>query len=133
MVINKGNSELVSRVPHINEILSTHKPSILVINELNLHHLDNVTKNLFPGYKLLQDSLSKNQIKSRTGMLVDKNLKFTRRNDLESPDIATIWIQLKQPKKSTVDTGPLQAISVTGNKFTGNPLPPKAQMECNFG
>ena len=99
MLINKSNSDLFSRVPDINNLLNIHKPSIMVINELNLHYNDNVSSKLFPGYKLLQDKLSTSQIKSRTGMLIDVNIKFTRREDLETKNLSTIWIQLKQPGK----------------------------------
>ena len=92
--LNKGDAQLSKRVPHINAILEQYKPNILILNELNLHHMDTITGKLLPGYKLLTDNLNTTDTRSRTGMLIQTDLKHTRRQDLESPGTSTIWIQL---------------------------------------
>ena len=122
MLINKANSDLHSRIPEINSILSQHKPSFLVINELNLHHNDKISSKLFPGYTLVQDNLHLTNIKSRTGILVDKNIKFSRRKDLESQEISTVWLQLKQPnKKVLLIQGLYRQFNLLGNETQGTP------------
>ena len=71
--LNKGNAELESRVQHINSVLNEYKPSILSLNELNLHNYDKITPKQFPGYKLESDGLAKSYWKDRTGVLISNN------------------------------------------------------------
>ena len=98
--LNKGNSNLINRVEHINNILITDKPDIIVINELNLYQKDLSVKYLFPNYNMEHDSLDKLDKCARTAILIHRNLKYKRRRDLEASGISSVWIQLNQVSKS---------------------------------
>ena len=92
--LNKGNSDLFSRVPHINEILTKYKPQLLILNELNLHCRDTVTPKLFPQYKLVVDNLRELDGVGRTGILVHNTLNYKRRTELETKGTSTIWLEI---------------------------------------
>ena len=100
--IHKGDSHLENRTEHINEILSKHKPHIMVINELNVRLNDTITKNSFGNYKLETDNLEIVDKVSRTGILIHPDINFRRRRDLETPGTSTIWIQLSHPGRKPV-------------------------------
>ena len=95
--INKGVSELSSRLDHINDIIEQHNPKVVVINELNSPSTDNVTRLQFPGFTLETDNLDIIDNTSRTGVLIHKDLHYSRRLDLETPGTSMIWIQFKYP------------------------------------
>ena len=95
--INKGTSELNQKIVQINDIIHRFKPQILVINELNLTSNDTMTRNMFTGYNLETDNLDIIDKMSRTGVLIQKNLHYKRRHDLEINGISTVWLQLQHP------------------------------------
>ena len=70
MNLNKGDSLLPNRVPHINNLIYLYKPTIFSINKLNLQNNDSVTPQAFPDYVLEFDNLINTDLMSRTGMLV---------------------------------------------------------------
>ena len=100
--VNKGDSYLYNRTEQINDILNEHKPHLMIINELNVHLNDNITKNSFGIYKLETDNLEVVDKLSRTGILVHPDIKFKRRRDLESQGTSTIWLQLSHPGRKSV-------------------------------
>ena len=91
--LNKGNSDLNSKVQEINNLLVQYKPHILILNELNLDHRDKVTPKMFPQYTLEVDNLREVDGLARTGILIHKTINFKRRHDLETSGISTVWIQ----------------------------------------
>ena len=120
MQLNKGDSELQNQIPQINNMLQTHKPQILVLNELNLHKNDKTTKYLFDNYTLEHDNLNITDIKSRTGILLHRDIQYSRRKDLETNGTSTIWIQLKFPgKKSVLLQGIYRQFKRLGRKGSG--------------
>ena len=56
----------------------------------------------FPNYKLESDNLDKTDNTSRTGILMDRQLHYKRRRDLESPGLSTVWVQLSYPGRHPV-------------------------------
>ena len=101
--INKGDSNLINRVDQISDLLEKkNNPHIMIINELNNEHYDNVTKYSFPNYHLECDNLQIYDKKSRTGLLIQKDIHYKRRLDLETPGTSTVWVQLTHPGKKTI-------------------------------
>ena len=92
--LNKNNSDLHQRVNQINNILTQHKPQLLILNELNLHYRDKITPNLFPKYKLIVDNLRELDGQARTGILIHRDVNYTRRKDLETGGTSTIWVHI---------------------------------------
>ena len=97
MQLNKCVSDLESRVDQINSIIDQHKPHAIVINELNSPSTDKITRNQFPGYHLETDNLDILDTTSRTGILIHRDLHYSRRLDLETPGTFTVWVQFKYP------------------------------------
>ena len=99
--INKGNSELPNKIPHIQDILDQYKPTILSINELNYDLKDTITPNMFNGYSFEYDNLAKTDQRARTGLLIHQGFQYKRRRDLEEKGISTLWVQISQPGKKS--------------------------------
>ena len=97
--INKGDSLLPNRVPHINNLIQMYKPHIFCINELNLTRNDNISPHSFPGYKLEVDTLRRTDSAARTGILIREGVKYKRRTYLDTSGTATVWIQVSQAGK----------------------------------
>ena len=100
--VNKGDSDLQNRTDQINDILLTYKPHIVILNELNNYAKDDITKKSFSDYNLETDNLELTDLKSRTGMLINKNIHYKRRNDLETKGTSTLWIQLSHPGRKPI-------------------------------
>ena len=83
-------------------MIEKYKPQIFVLNELNLYKHDIMTKFQFGDYVLEHDNLSITDKKSRTGILIHKDIQYRRRSDLEHRGISTVWIELKYLGKSAL-------------------------------
>ena len=68
--VNIGDFALINRSDQLNEILTTQKPHIMIVNELNVELNDNISKNCFGKYKLETDKLQIVDKLSRTGVLI---------------------------------------------------------------
>ena len=79
------------------KILTKHKPHFFIVNELQLHKLDTVTKYQFPDYKIEHDGLDKMDGWARTAIFVKNTVKYKRRKDLESKGLSTVWLQVGLP------------------------------------
>ena len=95
--LNKGNSDILGRTDQINNLISTYKPHIIVINEINSKPNDKVAQSQFPNYRLETDNLDILDGNSRTGLLIHTDIHYTRRRDLESQGTSTVWIKLAYP------------------------------------
>ena len=100
--LNKGDSDLSNRTDQINTIIDHHKPQLFIINELNTESNDLITRNQFPNFKLEVDNLEITDHRSRTGILIHRDIQYKRRRDLETPGTSTIWIQLNQPGRKSL-------------------------------
>ena len=100
--INKGDTDLESRVDQINDLLTQYKPHVVVINELNSSSGDQITRNQFKDYHLETDNLDIVDRTSRTGVLIFKDLHYQRRRDLETTGISTIWLQFNYPGRKAL-------------------------------
>ena len=101
-LLNKGNSDLASRIEQINQILVTQKPTVLVVNKLNMYKKDTAIKYLFHNYTMEYDSLDQTDGGARTAILISNQLKYKRRKYLESPGIASVWVQINDIGKKPV-------------------------------
>ena len=97
--LNKGDSHLFNRTDQILQILHEKKTHLLVLNELNLDHNDQITKNYFDNYTMEEDNLGICDKRSRTGILIHKSIHYRRRRDLESQGTSTVWVELTYPGK----------------------------------
>ena len=82
MQINKGNSDLYSRTDQINDLIKKHNPKIIIINKLNYKYGDTVA--------------------ARTGILLHKDVHYSRRRDLETPGISSVWVKLSYPGRKPI-------------------------------
>ena len=57
--LNKNNSDIHIRIPHINAILLSHKPQLFILNELNCSIYDKLSPTSFPSYSLEINNLYK--------------------------------------------------------------------------
>ena len=94
LLLNKRDADLKNQINNINNILNTHKPDFMVINELQKYKYDTTSKYNFPGYKMEHDQLDITDGWSRTGILIKSNIKYKRRLDLEDSGLSTVWIQV---------------------------------------
>ena len=99
MSVNKGNSEINTKIDQLNNMIQVHNPDIFAINEINIKLSDTVTKNQFPGYTLEVDSLGKTNDRARTGVLIKNTITYKRRKDLEQHGSAIVWLQIKSKEK----------------------------------
>ena len=76
VLINKGDSDLHSRVDQINQVISKYKPHILVVNELNMKSTDTVSIYLFDNYTMEADNLDIVDQMARTGVLIQKDIHY---------------------------------------------------------
>ena len=100
--VNKGDSDFSSRSEQINELIVKYRPQIIVINELNSKSTDTITRNQFENYKLETDNLDIIDQMSRTGILLHKDIHYSRRKDLETMGISSVWVQLAHPGRKPV-------------------------------
>ena len=100
--INKGVSDLSSRVEHIKQVLQQHKPHVLIINELNLSDKDIVSSRQFEDYNMEVDNLGIVDGNARTGVLIYKDLHYKRRRDLETIGTSTVWLQFSYPGRKSL-------------------------------
>ena len=54
----------------------------------------------FPGYKIEYNKLTQNNDTARTILLVDNNISYKRRYDVENDFISSIWIQVNITKNT---------------------------------
>ena len=97
ILLNKKDADLRHRIDQVNQILTDHKPQFLILNELQKHKQDKITKHNFHGYKLEHDKLDQLDGYSRTGILIQNQISYKRRHDLESPGLSTVWLQIGTP------------------------------------
>ena len=93
---------LSNRTDHINCIITIHKPHIIIINELNSELNDTITRNMFPNFTLEVDNLEVVDKKARTGILIQNQIHYKCRRDLESQGTSTVWIQLSHPGRKPI-------------------------------
>ena len=103
---NKGSGFLKNRLDQVNTILEQYKPHILGLSELQVTSND-LPDIIFDNYKLECDNLIITNKTARAGILVHKDLKYSRLNDMEPPNTATVAIEvgLYKQKKLLVSSG----------------------------
>ena len=57
---------------------------------------------MFPNYILEVDNLEITDKRARTGILIQRDLQYRRRRDLETQGTSTVWIQLNQPGRKAL-------------------------------
>ena len=93
LLINKGNSDILTHYDLILNALNTNKPNLCVINESNDSPNDSL-EDKFEDFAIEQKFLP-GYGKGRTLLLIRKNVEYERLHSLELPFISTIWLKIK--------------------------------------
>lgn len=99
MQYNKGNANFENKINAINDIIQKHKPDVMCISEANLKASNFNILNNFPEHNIEHNLMSKDMDISRNILMINKNISYKRRYDLEDNITCTIWIQVNIPKK----------------------------------
>ena len=99
MQYNKGNANFENKINDINDIMQNHKPDIMCISEANLKASNLNILNNFPDHNIEHNLMSRDIDTSRNILIINKNISYKRRYDLEENITCTIWIQISIPKK----------------------------------
>ena len=97
---NKGNGHLIHRTHVIENLISTYNPSIICLNELNLKK-QHQTQVQFKDFSMETDNLINTRGMARTGVLLHKDIKYTRMYDHEpiNSSVVILKLGLKTNKK----------------------------------
>ena len=95
---NKGNSLFKNKSEEIKILCKQHRPDIFSICEANLQHKSDIIKVEFPDFNYEVTKMSKQVDFSRSLLLINKNIMYKRRGDLEANDTSTIWVEIKLPQ-----------------------------------
>ena len=98
---NKGPSLLCNKMQDIEEIIETHKPHILGLGEANFRHDHDEQDVQLQGYTLHLDSSVHNPDlgMARVVVYTHKILRVKRREDLEDPTVAAVWLECGLPNQ----------------------------------
>ena len=104
---NKGNAHLCNRINEIENIISTHRPSILGLSEGNFyqhHDLDSVQ---IENYKLINaKTLNNPELKvSRVCVYLHNSMVGRVREDLMDNNFSSIWVEVGLPQKRKILVG----------------------------
>ena len=100
MQYNKGNANFENKINDINDIMQNHKPDIMCISEANLKASNLNILNNFPDHNIEHNLMSRDIDTSRNILIINKNISYKRRYDLEENFTCTIWIQISIPRKN---------------------------------
>ena len=92
--VNKGNSFFENKIESIQRLINLEKPDILCISESNARKSRVDNYNHFQGYNHELNLMSNDIDISRNSIMINKNLNYKRRLDLESPDTCNIWLEI---------------------------------------
>ena len=104
---NKGNAHLCNRINEIENIISTHRPSILGLSEGNFyqhHDLDSVQ---IENYKLINaKTLNNPELKvSRVCVYLHNSMVGRVREDLMDDNFSSIWVEVGLSQKRKILVG----------------------------
>ena len=91
---NKGNAKLVNKINILQSMILKYKPHIIAIQEVNYTPQQDPSDIQIPGYKWEMDGLFQQNGRSRAALLISENLRYTRRKDLEVPEVAHVWVTI---------------------------------------
>ena len=94
---NKGPSLLINKHQDLESVIADHHPHVLGLGEANYSQAQDIEAVQFPGYNLHLDSGLGLQGMARVAVYTHNTLKVKRRNDLEDPDTAAIWMECGLP------------------------------------
>ena len=97
---NKGSAYISNpnKLVELESLLQQHKPHVFALTELQLRQID-IPNVKFNGYTLIYDNMFQAHGISRVGILIHDDVVFERIKNLESPDLATIWIKVGLPHR----------------------------------
>ena len=99
---NKGSANFENKINDIHKIMDDHKPDIMCISEANVK-LSNINLNKsFPNHVIELNKMSKIINISRNILIINKNISYKRRYDLEDESTCTIWVQVNIPKRKAI-------------------------------
>ena len=91
-----GHMETDKKIVDVETIITAIQPDVLGISEVKMHESMLLSCNV-DGYnwELKDDS-------ARISVLVNNNLDYIRRKDLERPDVAAVWIEISPKQKKSL-------------------------------
>ena len=106
MVWRKGSSTITlfhNKTTDIDQILSLHNPHIFSLYEANIDTITNDTlNNNYLDYNIEHTKMSATTNCSRNALLIQNNIIYNRRYDLEDDLTSTIWIEVKLPQNRPI-------------------------------
>ena len=96
---NKGNSTFDAKKDEMEILIKDHSPLLLGVIEANIgadHYLPAIA---IDGYSFELDNLRDNGFKTRTMVYIKDEVKYKRRNDLETINSPTIWLEFFNENK----------------------------------
>ena len=75
---NKGNAWAENRIYYITHLLTTEKPAIMAIQELELRQSAEIRLMTVPGYSLELDQMYEKLLMARSCIYIRQDIKYTR-------------------------------------------------------
>ena len=94
---NKGPSLLINKHQDLETIIADHHPHVFGLGEANYSQVQDIEAVQYPGYTLHLDSGLELQGMARVAVYTHSSLRVKRRNDLEDPETAYIWLECGLP------------------------------------
>ena len=89
---NKGNAKLSNIINTIQSVIIRYQPHIIALQEVNYTSKQTPEEIIIPGYKWEFDQLLQQHGRARSALLIKDSIRYVRRNELETKDIAHVWI-----------------------------------------
>ena len=122
---NKGNSLLINRMPEIKNIINQHKPLLFGISEARFREKDDKNSIEISDYQF-HPCLTKNQGDVRALVYTHKDLVVSKRLDLMSDEISSVWLEVGLPNTKKILVCQMyrewQRIGETGSDSVDNQL-----------
>ena len=96
---NKGPSYMENSIVPLEDFLGTHKPSICMLSEANFScssqpKIDSTSHPFLSGYALEGGGHTNGTDRTRITGLIDKNIEYIHRHDLEPNGLQTVFLEL---------------------------------------
>ena len=91
---NKGGSAFQVKKDEIETIICEHNPLAFGLLEANMSQDSHPATLLIDGYKLERDNLMAENIRTRTALYINDDVRYKRRIDLEPKASPIIWVEI---------------------------------------
>ena len=95
---------MVNRMDDIKQMVNIFKPNMMTITEANITKFTHLPSIQIEGFCTEMDEIRELGKRSQVVVYISKELSYKRRKDLETPQIAVVWIELTTIKKKRILT-----------------------------